>query len=345
MFSWLWNEIKTWWIRKKHWSRNSKRVRYVSASSNEEKQSVKQKLIENYVFFLIQQIIRQDFQYWLFYACLRFDKNIRLIIYSYYAKYFQSEDYIFFRHIDMNVTNFFKNDHDDNIIQGLIFLSDENFDECIEIVLEFYHKIADWWKNVEAQCKFTNEFVIDLEKIWLKKNNEKYNVFVFVSCARDVVRMIRFDISHGSTVIKNEKIKKTILLWFVKVRDNEINVDNEKFDQWINLIQFHFNHEVLKLISSNLDNCYGAISYRFSLFTQVNLQSFINNILICKTIWKNSLIFMQTYVLMNNDRSKVNKMIIEHRLTALKSFKKIFKNMIMTERVLYDEKRFFESRI
>ena len=73
---------------------------------------------------LTQSIIRQDLAYWMLYACLRPDRNPRLLSYPYYAKYAIPGDRTYFRHIDMNVPQYLRTGHGINIIQGGVSLDD-----------------------------------------------------------------------------------------------------------------------------------------------------------------------------------------------------------------------------
>jgi len=105
-------------------------------------------------YSLTQQINRQDLEYWALYACLRPDRNIRLVSYHYYAKYVAPGVYTYFRHIDMNVSKYLANGHGGNIIQGSVSLDDENAEGCMEIVRGFLKNIESWWGKVKASGQF-----------------------------------------------------------------------------------------------------------------------------------------------------------------------------------------------
>ena len=79
----------------------------------------------------------------MLYVCLRFDENLRLMNYSYYAKFAIFDESIYFRHIDMNVSKYLKNDHDEMIIQKSVSLNDENENECTELILEFQKHVRE----------------------------------------------------------------------------------------------------------------------------------------------------------------------------------------------------------
>ena len=177
----------------------------------------------------------------------------------------------------------------------------------------------------------------------MKKNNDKYDDFVSISCSRETARVIRSKIPHDSTVTKGEKIRKTILFWFVEISENEINVDNEKFDQWIDLIKFHFIHEVFKLTFSDFENRYEVISYHFFSFNSTYSVQWAM-FWFARRHSKDSLMLMQINVLLENDRQQTRKMITEHRITILKTFKNVFRDVKKIERILYENKTFFAEK-
>ena len=116
---------------------------------------------------LTQQIIRQDPTYWLAYACLRPDRNYRLIFYSYYAKYVIPGDSTFFRHIDMNISRYIQDGHGSNIIQGSISLDDESNEGYTEILSGFHKHIKEWWETVEGRGHATNGYVHSMDGLML----------------------------------------------------------------------------------------------------------------------------------------------------------------------------------
>ena len=75
---------------------------------------------------------------------LRFDKNPRLISYSYYIKFVIADDQTFFQHCDINIERFLIDDKSKNIIQNSISLNDEMIEKrCTKIVLDFHRRIVN----------------------------------------------------------------------------------------------------------------------------------------------------------------------------------------------------------
>lgn len=295
-------------------------------------------------FSLTQQIIRQDVGYWLLYACLRPDGNIRLVSYPYYAKYVRPGDYTFFRHIDMNVSMYVEDGHGGNIIQGSVSLDDEDEGGCTEIVPGFHRNIKSWLEKVEGRGHAPNGHVTGLAKTWTKEDGAGFGDFVPVPCCRGAARVTMPEIPHGSTHNRSKNIRKTVLPWFVGVGDDGVSVDNEESDQWIDIAKSHLTQEAPSLTPSGLGNRYGAIPYRFPPATQLNLQRPISNAIVCKTTWRDPMVLAQANTLMGHDRSRALKVIAEHRYMALKCFKAAFRGVKLAEQLFYGERGYFAGR-
>lgn len=227
----------------------------------------------------IQQIICQNFQYWFFYVCFWFDRNIQLINYLYYVKFVKSENYTFFKHIDINVFMYVKNDRGSQIIQNSMSLNNENVMNCIKIVFEFHRHIKNWWKRIERRKICLNNWMHSLKKIYVKKNVEIYENFILVLCLRENVQITMLKILHESIHnIKNIK-RKIMFSWFVEIWKNEKTLNNKKFDNLTKLQLIHKQQIAFALTSSNLFNCYDVISDKF----------FFRFIWFCKIQWTTSL--------------------------------------------------------
>ena len=227
-------------------------------------------------FFLTQQIIHQNLQYWTLYICLQSDQKIRLVFYFYYAKYAQIDDATYFRHIDMNISKYIESDHEANIIQDSVSLDDENTHECTKLVSDFHNHIIDWWVNVCFHERVTNDHIHDLEKLWISDDILIYDDFVSVSCRCDDVQMIRSEISHESTFDCDETVRKIVLSWFVKMCKDEKTLDNEESDKWSDLMMIHASQTAMFLILFELVNHFESISYKFSSSTQLILISSVS---------------------------------------------------------------------
>ena len=85
----------------------------------------------------IQQLIRQSPFYYLIYVALRPDHAQRLISYPYYMKdqAASDEESTRFHHINGNLRLMAEEGKGINLIQKLVFIDDEQKDDCIELAL------------------------------------------------------------------------------------------------------------------------------------------------------------------------------------------------------------------
>ena len=218
-------------------------------------------------YFLTQQIIRQNFKYWALYACLQFDHNIKLIFYSYYAKYVKFENVISFKHININVSKYLTSEHDKNITQKFVLLNDEIITNCIEFVSKLYHRIADWWIRIKNRNQVTNNHIHDFKKIYIKKNKILFENFVFALCRREKIQISRSKIFHNLTINDNQTIRKMVLSWDVKINENDQKMNNKKFDQWTNIVFVHVFQKTLNFISFDFVNEFDFICFWLLSFT------------------------------------------------------------------------------
>ncbi len=291
MFVWLWAKVDS--KREHEMSINNmilKKFDMYLYHQRERNDQLNKSWLRMMFYFLSQQIVQQNIEYWALYACLRSNRNIQLISYSYYVKFVTSDNSTFFCHIDMSISKYLVDDHERNIIQRSLSLDDESFKRCIEIVSDFHKHIERWWAKVKTCKMIINDHIHDLNKIWLKEDVIKYDDFILILCQRDKVCVTRSEILHKSTH-NNDDIKRRIILsWFVAVSQNDQTLNNEKFDKWENITCAHAIQKVINLTLSDLINRFKLILYRFSASTQLYLNSSISQTLICRIIRDDSVV-------------------------------------------------------
>jgi hypothetical protein len=106
---------------------------------------------------VVQQLVRGDPLYWLWYAMLREETN--LISYPYYTKYTRPGDSTYFRHIDLNIADAVYTGRGVDIIQGSVSWDDEDDDNCTEMFEGFYRIIADYqaWRRYRGMSDSTGK--------------------------------------------------------------------------------------------------------------------------------------------------------------------------------------------
>ena len=111
----------------------------------------------------------------------------------------------------MNVEKYFKTEHDANIIQKFVSFDDEIENNCIIIMSDFHRKIKIWWKRMQICENFSNTHIHELEHLWIDENNNFFENFVFISCDKDVARIIMSKLMH-ELIKHKDKRKKWIVL-------------------------------------------------------------------------------------------------------------------------------------
>ncbi|MCJ1412158.1 hypothetical protein MMC19_006250 [Ptychographa xylographoides] len=295
-------------------------------------------------YSLTQQIIRQDLTYWAIYACLRPDRNVRLVSYPYYTKYAQSGDATYFRHIDMNIPKYLQDGHGGSIIQGSISLDDETVNGCTELQLGFHKHIAEWWGKVQARGHETNGEIHGLDKIWTREDTAAYGDFVPCPCQRGDARITRPEIPHGSTGDRGGGIRRTVLPWFVGVREDGETLDNVESDKWSALVRAHAGQTGDIITPSGLANRYAPIPYKFPPSTQLWLASPVSRALVCRTSWDDPVVQGQANVLLGSDRASARAVIKQHRIDALRAFKATYMSMRHAEKLIFGPASFYLSK-
>jgi hypothetical protein len=149
---------------------------------------------------LIQQLMRQDPAYWLWYALLRPDKHWHLISYPYYAKFARPGDSTLFRHIDINILQAISRGRSINAIQGTLSLDQETEGGCTQILPGIHKHLKEWWAQVEARGEGTSESVYKItEKVFTKGDAAEFGVdWTAQPCNALDVRITLPTLPHGS---------------------------------------------------------------------------------------------------------------------------------------------------
>ena len=189
----------------------------------------------------------------------------------------------------MNVRKFLATGKGGNIIQGAVAIDDETEKGCTEIVPGFHHRLAAWWKRVEERMpdSVPDAYVTNVDGRYLKEDEAEFGEFVKVPCRRGGARITRPDIIHGSTTAPSTKQPKrrTILPWFVGVRDDKDTLDNKESDTWSELALAHLRQEAPKVTPSGLPNRFGSIPYRFPATVQLVLENAVSQARVCRLTW------------------------------------------------------------
>lgn len=176
----------------------------------------------NQVYSLGQQLMRQDPSYYILYACLRPDKQWRLISYPYYCKYTKPGDKTAFRHIDQNLNRLVKEGHGSDMIQGSVSIDNELQDDCTEIVPGMHQHTREWLQRlVDRGEKMESNVNKITDSILTQEDLEHFSTdWTPVPVQRGGVRITSPRIPHGA-IGDCKRTRRTMLPWFVGVTDKD----------------------------------------------------------------------------------------------------------------------------
>jgi hypothetical protein len=248
----------------------------------------------NMIYYIVQQIMRQNSLYYRQYCDLRFKKHWRLISYFYYIKYAKSRNKTAFRHINQNILFLLIIEREANMIQNSLSLNDENVNNCIIILSEMHKHLISWWERVTIKKLTTNEWVHKIiDFMFTKQNAENFDTsWTNVLERRENIQVTLLTLSHET----NESIisiKRTMLSWYVDILNDHELIKNIKIETWIKLIATHRDLIVVRTFSFDFLNKYDVISYKFSTAMKVINLELLSNALIKWKRWDTSAILVE----------------------------------------------------
>lgn len=305
--------------------------------------------LRNMYYSGIQQIMRMDPEYYRCYVALRPDHYWRLISYPYYAKYSIEGDKTFFRHIDINITQYLKDGRGGNMIQGSVSLDDEKPDMCTEIIpgMHTKEKIESWYNRVKAR-HLAGESVLDAyvsrvqdKKIWSPEDAKHFDTdFTPFPCKAGDIRITSPLLPHGSTAMPKGGIRRTMLPWFVGIQDNHIDMETIEMGSWVEIADAHRALTAAPRSPSGKPNVYGGIPYRFPASMPVHIKSPLSNALIGRTRWDMPDVELERDLVLGSDNTKYKKWLHDWREDAGRAY---FQHFLMARNIeikLYGYKSF-----
>ncbi|KAF1935038.1 hypothetical protein EJ02DRAFT_428800 [Clathrospora elynae] len=189
----------------------------------------------------MQQLMRGNPQYWLYYAVLWEDPH--LVSYPYYTKYTKAGNPTYFRHIDCNIANAVKTGNGANMIQGSVSWDNEDSGNCTQTLIGFHRIIAEYQKMREASNMKNSTGYIELWDDARDFPQECRDRFPEVQwrnavCKAGQVRITSPLIPHGSTGPATKE-RRTMLPWFVKVHDDMSTMEVPKMGSYAKIATAH----------------------------------------------------------------------------------------------------------
>jgi hypothetical protein len=299
----------------------------------------------------IQQLLRQDPEYYRLYVALRPDHHWRLMTYPYYAKLSQAGDSTFFRHIDLNITQYLIDGRGGAMIQGSVSLDDETLTMCTEMLLGMHlpGKIQEWYGRVKERIKDKNildAFVnrIQDKKIWSAEDAAHFGRdFEPVPCKAGDARISSPLLPHGSTSMPAKGIRRTLLPWFVAIQDNHEDMETIEMGTWEEIAAAHRALEAAKRSPSGKPNVYGGIPYRFPASSPLVLPSPLSAALVGRTRWDMPDVLAERDLVLGNDDAAYRDWLEEWRQAARTGYIQHFRLIRSVEQALYAEKSFWRN--
>lgn len=295
----------------------------------------------------IQQLMRQDPEYYRCYVALRPDHHWRLISYPYYAKYAQPGDSTFFRHIDINITQYLEDGRGGNMIQGSVSLDNERLDMCTEILIGFNtrEKLQAWYDRVKDRVPkpVLDAFVsrVQDKKIWSPEDAAHFHTdFVPVPCKAGDVRITSPLLPHGSTTMPATGVRRTMLPWFVGIQANHSTMETIEQGTWSEIADAHRSLRAAPRSPSGKPNVYGGIPYRFPATLPLILNSPLSNALVGRTRWDIPDTVEERDLVLGGDVDAYSVFLNLWRRDAAKAYLDHFEKTRKLEIKLYDHKSF-----
>ncbi|KAJ5552094.1 hypothetical protein N7494_001472 [Penicillium frequentans] len=302
----------------------------------------------NQIHSLSQQLIRQDLAYYACYVWFRPDHAWRLISYPYYTKNTKEGEHTQFHHIDINVPRFLATGRGANSIQGSVSLSDENPQNCTEILPGFHHQLRSFWTDLQARVdeghsksKLTNGQIHGWDPLWSPEAAQRYQVdWTPQVCRFGDARITMATIPHGSTGPATMQ-RRTMLPWYVSIQADHEQLEFFEGGTWSQLSAAHRDLLPGPSTPSGHPVMYGKVPYAFPAALPISGTSAISDALVGRHRWDNPLVIASLRVLFGSNRDQARELIMCQRQTAITQFLHRFPIMMRLEEQAFGENSFF----
>jgi hypothetical protein len=301
--------------------------------------------LRNAYHSLIQQLVRQDPAYWLWYVLLRGDRNWKLISYPYYAKYQKPGDSTYFRHIDMNVPKLLAEGRGASLIQGSISLDneDKSHRDCTMLLFGFDKKLGDWWKRISDRGKATDGLIHQIApSMWTRDDIAHFGLdYTAQPCTALSVRISKPHLPHGADG-PAETVRRTILPWFVGIGDDHEQLDISESGTWSQLSAAHRDMVPGPSSPSGHPNHFGKVPYAFPAAVPLRGLGHISDALVGRIKWTTPAVMNEVQLLLAREESDAADFIVEWREKAALAFEKAWAEVKELEQVAYGTKSYWK---
>ncbi|CAI6342544.1 unnamed protein product [Periconia digitata] len=259
----------------------------------------------------IQQLIRGDPEYWLWYACIR--HRTRLISYPYYTKDAQPGDRTYFKHIDLNISETHATGLGRDMAQGSVSWSKENSTNCTQVLESMnavFDEYAEWRKSKGTTVPQGHVEKWDDNRDWPPELRTRWPQvkWVNVVCRPGDVRISSPLLAHGSTGPATV-VRRTMLPWFVGFQKDGKTMENPRMGTYSEIAESYRSLTAPPRTPSGHPNMYGGIGWAFPGAAPMQYGCEISRALTCQVTWDSPLIRQEIAWL--NDRSRTREELLD----------------------------------
>jgi hypothetical protein len=298
----------------------------------------------NMWFSIVQQLVRQDPAYYAFYVFFRPDHLWKLVSFPYYAKSTYPGESTFFRHIDVNIADFVRTGRGENALQGSLALSDEDGQNCTELLLGMHRDIGKWHKRLVDRGYAKDGFVQRIQPDMWTEDDATHFGYTWSKqiCQFGDVRLSLPGLPHGSTGPASSH-RINILPWFVSVGDDHQTLDTAESGTWDDLSRCHRDfHPGIKTPSGLPNSTYGGrLDEIFPPTIRLGQLGSISDALVGRTRWNGVDVRRELDILFGEEDEAAWAYIQSWRRNAQQLYCSAFENLIAAEKEAFAENSYF----
>ncbi|KAJ5589664.1 hypothetical protein N7450_003636 [Penicillium hetheringtonii] len=272
---------------------------------------------------LVQQLIRQDLDYYMLYNT-------------------KAGEQTFFRHIDINVANYMDTGRGGNLLQGSVALKDEDTDNCTELLLGMHdpNKLREWWDSIPNR---SSGFIHAIRSEWWNNSHiYKFNTdWTKQICAA-------FDVCLSSPLLPYRstgpatKQRINVLPWFAALQDDRNTLDIPEGGTFEDLSKAHRDLSPAPKTPSGLTSAkHGKGPSAFPAASKLHLDNHISACLVGAEQWHARRVAKELDILFGRDEQAADDFITVWRNKVRAQYIQKFEEQEEIERELYGPQSFF----
>ncbi|KAI5782405.1 hypothetical protein DFH27DRAFT_637468 [Peziza echinospora] len=314
--------------------------------------------LRNCYHSLLQQAARQDLVYYALVVAARPDKNYKLICFPHYIKAALPGDYIFFRHVDLNIPKYIQHGRGASRIQTSLTLTQETENSCTMVIPGFQNHFKDWWKRVQKRGhhispphaihrKSHSEVgsnCTKIDTIYLAEDEKDFGPFVPCICGPGDVRITRPEILHGSGINARERSEQrryVVNPWWEGVQEDLQTTDIPESGNRTKVAEAHLNLHALNRTPSGQAFGHIGADQRFPAAVELRGVLPISDAMLGLYSWKSPLVMKDVCTLLGNNAEDAWALVKWSREIMKKKWGQAYQQMVSLEKELYGKNSYF----